>query len=125
LESANLFIVPLDDERRWYRYHHLFGDLLRHYLKQEVGAQGLTSLHRRACAWLAQHDLKTEALHHAIAGEDFERAADLIEAIAEATVLRGAAKTVQNWIDALPDSLLGWPIRLQRSRPFWRRHPTR
>jgi LuxR family maltose regulon positive regulatory protein len=106
LESANLFIIPLDDERHWYRYHHLFGDLLRHYLRQEVGAQGLTSLHRRACEWLAQHDLEVEALHHAIAGEDFDRAADLIEAIAEATVLRGAAKTVRNWIDALPDSLM-------------------
>lgn len=106
LESANLFVIPLDDERCWYRYHHLFGDLLRHYLKQKVGAQGLTSLHRRACAWLVQHDLKTEALHHAIASEDFDHAADLIEAIAEAAVLRGAAKTVQNWIDALPDSLM-------------------
>ena len=106
LESANLFVIPLDDERHWYRYHHLFGDLLRHYLKQEVGAQGLTSLHRRACAWLVQHDLKAEALHHAIAGEDFDRAADLIEAIAEATVLRGAVKTVQSWIDALPHDLV-------------------
>jgi LuxR family maltose regulon positive regulatory protein len=111
LESANLFVIPLDDERHWYRYHHLFGDLLRHYLKQEVGSQGLTSLHRRACAWLVQHDLKAEALHHAIAGEDFDRAADLIEAIAEAMVLRGAVKTVQSWIDALPHDLV-------RNRPL-------
>jgi LuxR family maltose regulon positive regulatory protein len=106
LERANLFLVPLDDERRWYRYHRLFCDLLRYHLKQEVGRQSLASLHRRACAWLAGHDLKAEALLHAIAGEDFDGAADLIEAVAEAAVLQGEEKTVQRWIEALPDSLV-------------------
>jgi LuxR family maltose regulon positive regulatory protein len=111
LESANLFIVSLDDERRWYRYHHLFQDLLCHTLKREVAPENLASLHQRACAWLAQHDLRAEAIDHAIAGEDFERAADLIESTAAAPILEGIPTTVQNWINALPD-------RLVRERPY-------
>jgi LuxR family maltose regulon positive regulatory protein len=106
LESANLFVVSLDDERRWYRYHHLFQDLLRHCLKREVGSDSLAALHKRACAWLARHDLKAEAIDQAIAGEDFECAADLIESIAAAPILKGVPKTVQNWVNALPDSLV-------------------
>jgi LuxR family maltose regulon positive regulatory protein len=111
LESANLFLVSLDDERRWYRYHHLFQDILCHNLKREVGPENLASLHKRACAWLAQHDLRAEAIDHGIAGEDFERAADLIESSAAAPILQGVATTVQNWINALPDSLV-------RERPY-------
>jgi LuxR family maltose regulon positive regulatory protein len=106
LDSANLFIVPLDDERRWYRYHPLFRDLLRHYLKQEVSAQSLVLLHRRACAWLAQHDFKAEALPHAIAGQDLDRAANLIEAIAAGPILRGKVETLKAWLDELPSDLV-------------------
>jgi LuxR family maltose regulon positive regulatory protein len=110
LERANLFLISLDNERCWYRYHQLFRDLLRYHLKQEMGAQERASLHRRACAWLAEHNLKTEALDHAIAGEDFETAADLIETLARAVILRGDEKTVQRWIEALPANLvLGRP----------------
>jgi LuxR family maltose regulon positive regulatory protein len=111
LESANLFIVSLDGERRWYRYHHLFQDLLCHNLKREVAPENLASLHQRACTWLAQHDLRAEAIDHAIAGEDFERAADLIESTAAAPILEGVPTTVQNWINALPNSLV-------RVRPY-------
>ena len=106
LDSANLFIIPLDDERRWYRYHPLFRDLLRYYLKQEVPTQTLIILHGRACAWLAQHDLKAEALPHAIAGQDLDCAADLIEAIAAGPILRGKVETLNAWLDELPSDVV-------------------
>ncbi len=106
LDSANLFIIPLDDERRWYRYHPLFRDLLRYYLKQEGSTQTVVLLHGRACAWLAQHDLKAEALPHAVAGQDLDCAADLIEAIAAGPILRGKVETLNAWLDELPSDLI-------------------
>jgi len=106
LDSANLFLIPLDEERRWYRYHPLFRDLLRYYLKEEVPTQSVVVLHRRACAWLAQHDLKAEALPHAITGQDLDCAADLIEAIAAGPILRGKVETVKTWLDGLPSDLV-------------------
>jgi len=111
LDSTNLFIIPLDDERRWYRYHPLFRDLLRHYLKQEASNQALVLLHRRACTWLAQHDLKAEALPHAIAGQDLDCAADLIEASAAGPMLRGKVEILNAWLDELPSDLV-------RARPL-------
>ena len=78
LERANLFVVPLDNERCWYRYHHLFADLLRRRL--EVSQPGLVpALHRRASAWYAQNDLMAEAIAHSLAAEDFDQAARLTE----------------------------------------------
>jgi LuxR family maltose regulon positive regulatory protein len=123
LERGNLFILPLDDEQRWFRYHRLFGDLLRHYLRQEVGAQGLASLHRTACFWLAENGLPAEALPHAIAAEDFERAADLVESMAQTVLVRGEGRTLLRWIEALPPELV-------RRRPYlclvhaWTLHET-
>jgi LuxR family maltose regulon positive regulatory protein len=72
LERANLFIVPLDDERRWYRYHHLFADLLRQRLEQSGGdnAQAVQELHRRASQWYEERGLDIEAFHHAAAAND-------------------------------------------------------
>lgn len=79
LEAANLFLVPLDDQRRWYRYHHLFAEVLRHQL-QRANPDAIPALHRRAARWYAQNELVEEALEHAFAGEDFAWAADVIEA---------------------------------------------
>ena len=110
LEGTNLFIVPLDDERRWYRYHHLFSSVLRHYLEQEVGAQGLLPLHQRACDWYAQNGLVEEAFGHALTAEDFDRATNLVEQNAWAMLQRGEASTLLRWFEALPAELL-------RSRP--------
>ena len=78
LEHANLFLVPLDDERHWYRYHHLFAELLRQRLHQN-GDEGVAELHVRASQWYEDNGLETEAIHHALAAEDFERAAGLVE----------------------------------------------
>jgi len=79
LERANIFTLPLDDERRWYRYHHLFADLLRIRLGQNH-PEMVADLHRRAAAWLNQHDQPTAATQHALAAQDFPLAADLLQA---------------------------------------------
>jgi LuxR family transcriptional regulator, maltose regulon positive regulatory protein len=107
LEHANLFIVPLDNERRWYRYHHLFADVLRMHLMAEQPEQ-LPSLHQRASVWYEQNGLPPDAIRHALAAKDFERAAILIElAVPEMRRSRqGATVTELGWLKALPDELV-------------------
>ncbi len=78
LEQANLFVLPLDNERRWYRYHHLFADLLRQQLRQSHLEQ-IPTLHNRASEWYERNGLPSDSIRHALATEDFERAADLAE----------------------------------------------
>lgn len=103
LERANLFVVPLDDERKWYRYHHLFADVLQKQLG-ETHPELVPTLHRRASAWHEQNGLIAEAIDHALAAKDFERAAQLIERIAEATVMRSESVALLKWINALPEA---------------------
>jgi len=100
LEQANLFVVPLDDERRWYRYHHLFADAIRNRL-QQTHPDWLPGLHRRATEWCEQHGFVTEAISHALAGEDKERAARLVEKNALAMVMRRELVTLANWLKAV------------------------
>jgi LuxR family maltose regulon positive regulatory protein len=110
LERANLFIVPLDNKRRWYRYHHLFVDLLRQRLQQ--GHPELVSiLHGRASAWYEANGYTEEAIEHALAAGDVEWAADLIERVIEATVMRSELSTLRGWVEALPQDLV-------RTRPW-------
>jgi LuxR family maltose regulon positive regulatory protein len=109
LEHANLFVIPLDEDRRWYRYHHLFTDVLRQRLR-ETDADLLPELHRRASVWFEQQGLAAEAVHHALEAHDFERAADLIEDIGLSVMLPGQVHTLLGWLDTLPDVLV-------RSRP--------
>ncbi len=112
IEHANLFIVPLDNERRWYRYHHLFADLLRQRLqrfsalsiKEEKG--GVDELHRRASQWLEDNAFVTEAFHHAAAANDIERAERLIKGGAIPLHSRAAVTTVLDWLDLLPKTVL-------------------
>src|SRR3954447_13505405 len=104
LDRGNLFLVPLDDRRRWYRYHHLFADVLQAHLLDEQ-PHGIGELHWRAGDWYEEHGELSEAVHHALAGEDFERAADLVEpAIPELRRNRQEA-TLRSWLEALPDEL--------------------
>jgi LuxR family maltose regulon positive regulatory protein len=105
LESANLFIVPLDDERRWYRYHRLFSDLLRKRLWQ-TSPDLVPALHRRASEWHEGHGLTAAAINHALAGHDFERAMTLIEGSVEATLMRSEVTTFLNWLERLPDEMV-------------------
>jgi LuxR family maltose regulon positive regulatory protein len=107
LEHANLFIVPLDNERRWYRYHHLFADVLRMHLMAEQPDQG-SALHRRASKWFEHNGSADNAIRHALAAQDFERAATLIE-VAEPEIRRsrqGATVRELGWLKALPDELV-------------------
>ena len=110
LERANLFVVALDDERGWYRYHHLFAEVLRRHL-QQMEPMLLPVLHRRASAWYEQHELLAEAVQHALATPDVELAARLIEPIALPVAIHGQISTVLGWLNALPDALV-------RARPF-------
>jgi LuxR family maltose regulon positive regulatory protein len=111
LERANLFVVALDDERGWYRYHHLFAEVLRSYLQQREPTL-LPVLHHRASAWYEQHQMPVEAVQHALAVPDAELAARLIEPIALSTGFQGQLNTVLEWMKALPEALVGTRPRL-------------
>jgi LuxR family maltose regulon positive regulatory protein len=105
LEATNLFVMPVDHQRHWYRYHHLFADLLRQRLLQTYPDQ-VPTLHRRASRWYADNGLIAQAINHALAAKDFGPATDLIEQVAEATLMRSEVSTLLNWVDALPDELV-------------------
>jgi LuxR family maltose regulon positive regulatory protein len=106
LEAANLFIVPLDDERRWYRYHHLFADLLRSRL-ETTQPDLVSTLHRRASAWYAHNDMMSAAIAHSLAAEDFDRAAQLTEQTFFDRMSRGEDfATMLARLEALPDEIL-------------------
>lgn len=117
LEQANLFLVPLDEARQWYRYHHLFAELLRQRLRQTPGADP-AELHRRAREWYRQHGLLPEAVNHALAGGDFEAAADLVEQLAGTLLRSGAGSSLSTWLDALPEALLHARPRLCLARAW-------
>ncbi len=105
LEHANLFIVALDDERRWYRYHHLFSDLLRQRL-QQTQAEQIPQLHLSASAWYEQQGLWADAIRHAFAADDLERAADLAELAWEPMNMSYRSVTWLGWVKALPEDLV-------------------
>jgi LuxR family maltose regulon positive regulatory protein len=102
LRRHNLFVVPLDDERRWYRYHHLFADLLGNLLRKQWSPQQVRELHLRACEWYDGNGWTDEAVSHAFAAGDTQRAAQLIERHSLAMVTRGELTTLLRWIHALP-----------------------
>ncbi len=104
LERANLFTVPLDDHRQWYRYHHLFADVLRARLLYEQ-PDHVMELHRRASNWLELNGYRAEAVQHALAGEEFERAADLVEMTLPQLRQNRQEATMRLWLDAIPDDL--------------------
>ena len=110
VERAGLFLVPLDEVRGWWRYHHLFADLLRARLQDEQPGR-VAPLHRNAAAWSEEHGLADEAIRHAVAAGEMTWAARLIERHFDAVYyLRGEAETIQRWLSALPADLV-------RSRP--------
>src|SRR5499427_8461815 len=101
LERANLFLVPLDDERRWWRYHHLFASLLRTRLANEQ-PERVPELHRRAAAWHEEHGSADEAVQHALAAGEPNWAARLVERHVEGLLQRSEGATVRRWLSALP-----------------------
>lgn len=105
LERANLFMVPLDNERRWYRFHHLFADLLRNRLERAMPAI-VPELHRRASDWYARNDFPNEGISHALAGQDWTRAAEIIEQYSDQWPMRGEVGTLLRWLESFPDRIL-------------------
>jgi LuxR family transcriptional regulator, maltose regulon positive regulatory protein len=105
LERGNLFVIPLDDQRQWYRYHHLFAEVLQAHL-QEAQPDRVSRLHLRASEWYEQNGLRSAAIRHALAAKDFEYAASLIELARPAMDLRYQSSTWLGWVKELPDVLI-------------------
>ncbi len=105
LEKANLFIMPLDPARRWYRYQHLFSDLLLHLLRLS-GDPSETELHQRASKWYRQNGQLEEAVRHALAGKDWGKATALILVVDEEFLNRGEIATLLRWFDQLPEETI-------------------
>jgi LuxR family transcriptional regulator, maltose regulon positive regulatory protein len=105
LDRGNLFLVPLDDRRQWYRYHHLFADVLQARLLDEQPGQ-VPELHRRASAWYQRNDEPSAAIGHALAAGDFQRAADLVELATPAMSKTRQEATVHGWLTMIPDEVI-------------------
>jgi LuxR family maltose regulon positive regulatory protein len=99
LEEANLFLIPLDDQRVWYRYHRLFAD----YLRTELGAESASTLHLRAARWYAAQGLMPEAVRHALASGHVDEAAGMIGLAADDALRSASFRTLLGWLNALPD----------------------
>jgi LuxR family maltose regulon positive regulatory protein len=106
LDRANLFLVPLDYERRWYRYHHLFQELLRRRLQAQLNEEDLASLHSRASAWLRDNGLIEEALRHALTAGDLEGAAQLVENSRHDLLNREDWPTLERCLNQLPEAVV-------------------
>ncbi|MFX3636987.1 MAG: LuxR C-terminal-related transcriptional regulator [Candidatus Pristimantibacillus sp.] len=114
LERINLFIIPLDNERRWYRYHHLFADLLRQRLREHqstassTGTEGMATaeLHIQASIWYEDNALEIDAFHHAVLSNDVDRAARLMDGGGMPLHFRGAVVPVLNWLESLPSKTM-------------------
>jgi LuxR family maltose regulon positive regulatory protein len=105
LDRANLFVVPLDDRRRWYRYHHLFANVLRIRLADEHAVEA-ADLHRRASLWYHRNGEPAPAVRHALAAGDTERVAALMELAIPALLKNRQEPTVRGWVDVLPDEVV-------------------
>ena len=105
LERGNLFLIPLDDRRHWYRYHQLFADVLQARLRDEQ-PDDIAALHGRASAWYERNDEPAAAIRHALAAGDFDRAADLVELAIPATRSNRQEGALRGWLTQLPDDLI-------------------
>jgi LuxR family maltose regulon positive regulatory protein len=106
LHRVNLFTIPLDDKGHWYRYHHLFRDLLRSRLAREVDAESIAQLHARASRWFARNGLIDEALRHALAAGDIHAGARLVEQNGPALLNDDKWYTLEKWLAQLPDDVI-------------------
>ncbi len=106
LDRANLFLVPLDDRRRWYRYHHLFADVLRAHLLDEQPDHDPRPAPRGPAAGTSENGEPSQAIRHALAAGDVERAADLVELAIPALRRSRQEATIRGWLDAIPDDVV-------------------
>jgi len=118
LQQRNLFVVPLDDEYRWYRYHHLFADLLRRRLEQEASTEQIAELYGRASDWHEENGTVDEAVKYALRAQNLERVACLAEQAAQASVLDSRLTTLLYWLEMLPEEVLHAHPRLQIYRAW-------
>ncbi len=110
LERANLFVTALDDERDWYRYHHLFADLLQKKLVSEFPSR-LPELQKTASEWFSAHEDLGEAIQLALAAKEYPQAAGLVQRHAVSTLMHSQISTLEKWVDSIPaDTLLGYPL---------------
>jgi LuxR family maltose regulon positive regulatory protein len=105
LERQNLFLVPLDEQRQWYRYHHLFADVLNSRLSAQQQAD-LPAIHRRASAWFESNGERAEAIHHALAAQDFEWAAELLERVIPEMRRNRQEALFRAWMKPIPDAIV-------------------
>jgi LuxR family transcriptional regulator, maltose regulon positive regulatory protein len=112
LETANLFILPLDSHRYWYRYHHLFASFLRSLLEQDFSQEEIFELHRKASQWYTGAGYMHEAVAHAISGRDFEHAIRLLKSIAQDMFITSHLVTLKNWLAAIPEEVLAQDAEL-------------
>jgi LuxR family maltose regulon positive regulatory protein len=112
LYQANLFLVPLDDEGQWFRYHRLFADLLRARLQQSLPAEEVKSLHQRAADWCEQAGMMNEAMDHLLAAANYTQAITLLEKIAPQMILKAYFKTVEDWLQVIPTDYMQRSARL-------------
>ena len=105
IEKANLFVVPLDEQGKWFRYHHLFAELLVAGL-EKLDSRRLTQSHLRASSWFETHHYADEAIFHAMSAKDINRVTDLMEKFGADYLYRGKRKTVYRWLSLLPDTFI-------------------
>ena len=106
LDEADLFVIPLDDEGRWYRYHHLFQDLLREEAKRSFGPEAVAAVHLRASEWFENESLVDESLRHALAAADVDRAAQIVERHGRSVLNDDQWYVLDRWLSLLPDSVV-------------------
>ena len=111
IEQANIFLIKLDKDGRWYRYHHLFLDFLRSRFRQETGEAGkdLPALHQRASAWFEANGYMEEAIEHALAAGQYMKAAELIQGGSSSMFKKRQLSTMSGWFERLPESVRGQP----------------
>ncbi|HET8772382.1 MAG TPA: LuxR C-terminal-related transcriptional regulator [Thermoanaerobaculia bacterium] len=112
LDAANLFLIPLDDVRYWYRYHHLFATLLQHHLARACSAEEIGELHRRACGWYESERMIEPALDHALAGNDVPRAVTIIRQQSLIRMFNGDMAAVARWFERLPQAYIESDVEL-------------
>lgn len=106
LIRANLFVITLDDEGQWFRYHHLFADLLNARLRQNSAPDTIAVLHKKAAYWYEQASMTPEAIEHALAAADYRHVVRLVEKIALPMILQAHVRTVEGWLQAIPQEYI-------------------
>lgn len=106
LYQANLFVFPLDDEGEWFRYHHLFADLLKARLRHSLSAEAIATLHQRAAAWYEQAGMTSDAIEHALTAMDYPLALQLVEKVVLPMILQAYVRTVAGWLQSIPPKYL-------------------